>query len=78
MIYSLDDLFADKIGVGFYQIRLFCILIMVDLSEGAQLLLMSLVIPIAQKELGYPESYVPFLTSIFYLGIILGRCVYLA
>lgn len=73
MIYSLDDLFADKIGVGFYQLRLFWILALVDLSEGSQAFLMSLIIPITQKELGYSDGLIPFITSLFFIGIILGK-----
>jgi hypothetical protein len=73
MQYSLDNLFKDKIGVGSYQIILFLILISVDTSEGMQLTLMSLIVPIVQHEWDLSPNEVKYLSSIFFCGVILGN-----
>ena len=70
---SLDELYKNKVGVGLYQIILFLVLVTVDTSEGAQLTLMALLMPIVKSEWILSNFQVKVLTSSFFAGIIIGN-----
>ena len=72
MTYSFDDLIKDKVGVGKYQLLLFLTLSSVDLAEGVQLTLMSLLVPLLQKQWTLSPLSVKCLSSVFFLGVIIG------
>ncbi|CAD8103528.1 unnamed protein product [Paramecium primaurelia] len=89
---SLDQLIEKRCGTGRYQILALSILVFIDLNDGCELILMSFLMPILKTEWQLTSMQIQILTSIFYLGMVLGsiltgfvadrkgrlRCIYLS
>lgn len=74
-MYSLDQFFQDRVGLGKAQYLSILALCLVDMNDGAQLVLSSFLGPILQKEHSLSSSQVSTMTSIFYAGILIGSLV---
>jgi MFS family permease len=68
---TLDKVYQE-IGFGLYQIRLIGIIGLVALSEGAQIIVFTLVLTVLQNEWGYDEDVQSAVASCAFLGILLG------
>ena len=78
----LDQIFNKKIGFGQAQIISLAILSLVDLNDGAQLILSkpfysigSFLTPIIQQEWNLTDNQASILASVFYLGIFFGSII---
>ena len=69
---SFDEILERKLGTGKYQWICLCILCLVDLNDGVEMVAMSLIMPIIKKEWDISNFWVEVLSSIFYLGMMLG------
>ena len=68
---SLDKI-LDKIGFGYYQIRLITIVGLVALTEGAQIIVFTLVLTVLQNKWGYSENVQSAVASAAFCGILMG------
>lgn len=71
-LLSFDDILESKLGTGRYQWLTLLILCMVDLNDGVELLSMSLVLPILKSEWMISDFWIQVLSSVFYLGMMVG------
>ncbi|KRX08051.1 Major facilitator superfamily domain, general substrate transporter [Pseudocohnilembus persalinus] len=69
-----DHIIENKVKVGLFQLRHLAILVLIDSNDGAQLVLMSFIMPILQHEWNLSNFQISILTSIFYLGTSIGSC----
>ena len=69
---SLDDIIETKLKVGFYQVAVFVLLALIDLSDGGQIAMMSVTLPAVQKEFELGASSISLLSSIFFIGTAVG------
>lgn len=67
-----DKLLDSKIGLGKSQILTYLIVCLIDFDDGAQLILVPLITPLLKKEWLLTTFEVSILTSIFYLGCMIG------
>ena len=68
---SLDKI-LDKIGFGYYQIRLITIVGLVALTEGAQIIVFTLVLTVLQNKWAYSENVQSAVASAAFCGILMG------
>jgi len=71
---SLDHMF-DKIGFGYYQVRLILMLGMVAAAEGAQIIVVMLSLTILQNQWKYSEDIQSFVISLNFIGFVVGGAV---
>ena len=71
-MYSLDQFFTERVGLGKAQYVSILALCLVDMNDGAQLVLSSFLGPILMKEMHLTSTQVSTMTSIFYAGIFVG------
>ncbi len=70
---ELDNIMNNRIGLGFFQLRCFIILCLVDMNDGVQLVLSSFLNTIIKASFpGATSEYISSLASIFYFGILCG------
>ena len=70
---GLEEIINDRVSFGNFQIRCFLILCLIDMNDGVELVLSSLLNPIIKASFpGVTNSYVSSLASIFYAGILVG------
>ena len=70
---NLNRIINDRVGLGSFQVKAFCILCLIDMNDGVELVLSSFLNPIIKAVFpGVTSSFIATLTSIFYLGILLG------
>ena len=69
---SFDTILENKIKYGKYQLIGMAFLCLVDFNDGVELITMSLILPIIKKEWGLSYIWIQCLSSIFYLGMLIG------
>jgi putative MFS transporter len=69
---SVDELFDTRIGLGRAQYTSILCLCLIDMNDGAQLVLSSFLNPIVKREWGLSSGQVQNMSSIFYLGTLFG------
>lgn len=71
-ILTFDEVLERRLSAGRYQWLAMLFLCFVDLNDGVELLAMSLILPIVKREWQLSSFEVELLSSIFYLGGMLG------
>lgn len=75
-MHQLEELMNSKISVGFYHIVAFLLLVLIDLTDGGNIVIMSITLPIIQTEFLLSTADVSVLTSIYFIGTSVGSlCV---
>ena len=69
---TFDCILEEKLGFGKYHFISLLFLCLVDFNDGVELLSMSLIMPIIKKEWDLSNFFVEILSSIFYLGMLIG------
>lgn len=69
---SVDELFDTRIGLGRAQYISILSLCLIDMNDGAQLVLSSFLNPIVKQEWHLSSSQIQNMSSVFYLGILIG------
>lgn len=72
---SFDEILENRLGAGKYQWTTLLILCMVDMNDGVELLSMSLIVPIIKIEWQISNFWIQVLSSIFYLGMMIGAMI---
>ncbi len=68
---SLDD-YLSNIGFGLYQYRAYLILGLILIHNGADVISLSLFLPIIKKEWSLSNSHIGFLASMIFIGYFVG------
>lgn len=71
----IDELFDKRIGLGRAQYPTILCLFLMDMSDGAQLVLSSFLNPIIKQEWQLTSSQVQTVASVFYLGVLCGAVI---
>lgn len=71
----VDELIDRRIGLGKFQFVTLSILVLVDFNDGAQIVLMSFIIPILKTEWNLSSTQTQVLTSSFFLGMAIGSFI---
>jgi MFS family permease len=74
-ILTFDEILNKKIGFGKYQYLSFIILGLVDLTDGVELLTMSVLMSILKNQWNISDFKIELMTSLFYLGMFLGAII---
>mmetsp|Transcript_13127 Transcript_13127/g.11208 ORF Transcript_13127/g.11208 Transcript_13127/m.11208 type:complete len:143 (-) Transcript_13127:57-485(-) len=72
---SLLDDALDQIGFGQYQRRMYIILSLVLMNDGAESIIISFLLPILQKEWGLQTDEMKWLGSAMFTGFLIGSIV---
>ena len=72
---TFDTILENKVKFGKYQYIAFSILALVDLTDGVELLTMSVLMPILQTEWKISDTTIEITTSSFYLGMFAGAII---
>lgn len=75
LMLSIDEVFDKKIGLGKAQYISIMCLCLIDMNDGAQLVLSSFLNPVIKQQWSLTSSQVETLSSVFYLGILCGSLV---
>ena len=71
-ILTFDEVLERRLSAGRYQWLAMFFLCFVDLNDGVELLAMSLILPIVKREWQLSSFEVELLSSVFYLGGMVG------
>lgn len=69
---SADEFFDKRVGLGRAQYVSILCLCLIDMNDGAQLVLSSFLNPVVKKEWNLSTSQIQNMSSVFYLGILIG------
>lgn len=70
--FTFDTLLEKRIGMGKYQYIALLFLCFVDFNDGVELLSMSIITPILKNQWQISNFWVQVMSSIFYLGMLIG------
>lgn len=72
MKFSLDTIIDQRIGFGRYQLRSMILLALIDFNDGAEIIVMTFIVPIIKAEWGLTSAKAATLTSVLFFGAFLG------
>lgn len=71
----LEQLMAAKLPAGCYHFAAFFLLVLIDLTDGGNIAIMSVILPNLRREFDLGTGWVSVLTSIYYVGTAIGSVV---
>lgn len=72
---NFDEILEKRIGCGKYQYLTVFFLCLVDFNDGIELLSMSLILPILKREWELESFWLEVISSVFYLGMLIGALI---
>ena len=68
----IDQIYEQRLSLGRIQYLYILILSLIDLNDGIEIMIMSIVLPIIKKEMGLTANQLPFVQFIFNFGMFMG------
>lgn len=72
---QLDKIISEKIESGFYQIAAFIFLVLIDLTDGGNIAIMTLILPTIENEFSLSSGAISLLTSVYFIGTAVGSMI---
>lgn len=72
---KLETIMTKNIQSGFYQLAAFVFLVLIDLTDGGNIAIMSLILPNLQIEFNLNSTSISLLTSVYYIGTAVGSII---
>lgn len=72
LTFSVDEIIDSKMKFGHYHKRVFAMISLILLADGSEALSLALMLPSIINEFKIDSSYVKIISSMYYVGVLLG------